>query len=94
MVSVSQKLRPNAEGAVSRDGVLGRILGKGISEKSIYPVIIMWKHAAARTETTLLLRNFDHLVRRMKDLLEYRNLLGECLHAVSAEIPGRSIQND
>ena len=51
-----------------------------------------WLTAAARTDTTLLFRYFGHLARRMKDLLEYRDLLGECLRAVSVEIPCRSMQ--
>ena len=46
-----------------------------------------WLEAEPRQESDLLFRYFGSHVRRLKDVLEYRGLLRECLAAV----PGRYV---
>ena len=48
-----------------------------------------WLTAEPRAESVLLLRYFSDQVNRIKDLLEYRDILAECLTALAGE--GRDI---
>jgi len=49
-----------------------------------------WLTSAPHSETTLLFRFFGHLVHRVKELLEYQELLGECLFAVRFQNGGEA----
>ncbi len=44
-----------------------------------------WLTEEPRHETTLLFRYFVNKVRRVKDLLEYRDLVHECLSAIKVQ---------
>jgi len=44
-----------------------------------------WLTEEFHSETALLLRYFGGQVRRVKDLLEYRGLLAECLRAIKVQ---------
>jgi len=45
----------------------------------------VWLKEEPRAESTLLLRYFADRVRRIKDLLDYRDILWECLAALNCE---------
>ena len=49
-----------------------------------------WLTAEPRAESILLMRYFSDQVNRIKDLLEYRDILAECLTALAGE--GRDIR--